>query len=204
MRCLPDQLRTAFPRRGEEPLAPALAQARFLVLIALLLLLPALGFGNPPYWGRSTKLPADAALVLSGDVDYLRVHRAAALYHEGLAKMIALTGAGVGGDSAIEMRTEAMASGVPAEAIVLEAQSTSTRENMIAAHPVIRARGWRRVALVTSVSHMGRALGAARKVMPEVEWLPVPVEEAGPAERLYRTRLQEWGKFLWYTARGWV
>ena len=204
MRFLPDRAGTAFPRRGEEPLARALVQARFVAFIALLLLLPTLGFGNPPYWGRSTKLPADAALVLSGDVDYLRVRRAAALYHEGLVKMIALTGAGVGGDSAVEMRKEALALGVPAEAIVLETESTSTRENITAVAPLIRARGWRRIALVTSESHMLRALGAARKVMPEVAWIPVPVEDAGPPERVYRTRFQEWGKLLWYAVRGWV
>ena len=102
------------------------------------------------------------------------------------------------------MRKEALALGVPAEAIVLETESTSTRENMTSVHPLIRARGWRRIALVTSESHMLRAVGAVRKVMPEVAWIPVAVEDAGPPERVYRVRLEELGKLLWYAVRGWV
>ena len=201
-----DQVDIAFPRSGDEVRRRALVKAPVLLFVTLLLLLTLAGLLliSPRDWALSAKWPADAGLVLSGDVDYLRVRRTATLYQEGVVKNILLTGSGVGGDSAVEMRKEALALGVPAEAIVLETGSTSTRENIIAAHPLIRARGWRRVALVTSLSHMGRALATARRVMPEVKWVPVPVEDAGPPERLYRTRLQEWGKLLWYTARGWV
>lgn len=147
---------------------------------------------------------ADAALVLSGDVEYLRIKHAAGLVKAGRVKAILLTGQGVGGDSAEEMRVEAIAAGVPADAIVLETASTTTRENLIFAAPLIKERGWRRIALVTSQSHLARALAAARKAMPEVEWVPVPVPDAGPATRVERLRAQERAKHLWYILRGWA
>jgi uncharacterized SAM-binding protein YcdF (DUF218 family) len=146
---------------------------------------------------------ADAALVLSGDVDYLRVKRAAQLYAQGRVKAILLTGAGAGGDSATVMRDVALRSRVPAEAVVVETASTTTRENLVFAAPLIAARGWRRIALVTSRSHMPRALGTARKAVPGVEWLPAAVDDAGPPARVRRVRLQEIVKRVWYEVRGW-
>lgn len=147
---------------------------------------------------------ADAALVLSGDVDYLRVGYAAGLVKTGLVKAILLTGQGVGGDSAEEMGRQAIAAGVPAHAIVLETASTTTRENLVFAAPLIQKRGWRRIALVTSRSHLARALATARKAMPEVEWIPAPVTDAGPPARARRLRGEEALKLLWYKARGWA
>lgn len=155
---------------------------------------------------HETVLPvqADAALVLSGDVDYLRVKHASALYGGGMVKALLLTGQGVGGDSAWELRKIAVGEGVPAEAIVLETASTTTRQNLVFAAPSVKARGWRRVALVTSQSHLARALAAARKVMPEVEWVPAPVPDAGPPSRARRLAVEEGLKRLWYKVRGWA
>jgi uncharacterized SAM-binding protein YcdF (DUF218 family) len=149
-------------------------------------------------------IQADAALVLSGDVGYLRVAHASALVRDGRVKAVLLTGKGVGGDSGTEMGRRAAAAGVPPEAIVVETESTSTRENVLFAAPLVRQRGWRRVALVTSQSHLARAMGAARKVMPEVEWVPAPVPDAGTPARARRLRAEEAIKLLWYKARGWA
>jgi uncharacterized SAM-binding protein YcdF (DUF218 family) len=157
---------------------------------------------------RSSAVPAvvsaDAALVLSGDVDYLRVARAAELFREGAVPVVVITGRGIGGDSAEEMRDECVRLGVPSDRVVTEPASTSTRENMLFAAPVLRGRGFRRVALVTSAFHMGRAERAARRVMPELDWVPVPVKDAGSPSQLRRLRLLEWVKLAWYLARGWA
>ena len=165
----------------------------------------ALAASHPP---RSSAPPAvvaaDAALVLSGDVDYLRVNRAAELFRQGAVPVVIITGKGVGGDSAHAMREECLRRGVRADRLVLEPDSTSTRENMLFAAPLVRGRGFRRVALVTSAFHMGRAERAARRVMPEVEWVPVPVKDAGPPSHQRRLRLLEWVKLAWYLARGWA
>lgn len=149
-------------------------------------------------------IDADAAIVLSGDVDYLRVKHGAALLKWGQVKALLLTGQGIGGDSAEAMRVEAIAAGAPKEAIVLETASTSTRENLALSAPIIRARGWHRVALVTSQSHLARALATAHRTMPEVEWLAAPVPDAGPPERTRWLRAEEALKLLWYRVRGWA
>jgi uncharacterized SAM-binding protein YcdF (DUF218 family) len=159
---------------------------------------------DPPYRAGESGRPADAALVLSGDVDYLRVREAAALQTSGRVRFVLVTGAGIGGDSGPELAKQARRLGVPDEAIVIEAQSTSTRENLTNAAAVVRQHGWRRVLLVTSASHMGRALRAGRRVMPEVELDAVAVADAGPTPRVWRARLAEWVKLAWYTARGWA
>ena len=178
-----------------------------LIGVAAVALLPAVvacaAVVDPPY-ERTAGATADAALVLSGDVDYLRIRRAAALQASGRVPFLLVTGAGVGGDSGRELAAQARRLGVPRDAIVVEERSTTTRENVLNAAPIVRERAWKRVALVTSASHMGRALRAARRAMPEVQWTPVAVEDAGPPARIYRTRLGEWVKLAWYAARGWA
>jgi uncharacterized SAM-binding protein YcdF (DUF218 family) len=159
---------------------------------------------DPPHAASRPGQKADAALVLSGDVDFLRLQHAARLRAAGLAPVLLLTGAGVGGDSAQEMRRQALALGVPEQAIVLEPLSRSTRENLAFAAPIVKRWGWHRVALVTSASHMARAARVARRVAPEVEWLPEPVADAGPQRRIVVTRLAEWAKLGWYLVRGWL
>jgi uncharacterized SAM-binding protein YcdF (DUF218 family) len=158
----------------------------------------------PPYPRPPMSFAADAALVLSGDVDYRRAARAADLYHTGAVRHILMTGVGVGGDSAYELKSVAVRLGVPSAAIRLEATSTTTRENLVRAALPIRSAGWRRVCLVTSESHMGRAWRAAARVLPEVEWILVPVPDPGPWSRILEVRLQEWVKLAWYALRGWI
>lgn len=147
---------------------------------------------------------ADAALVFSGDVDYLRVKQAASLYRSGAVKEVLLTGGGVGGDSAEAMRAVAIAEGVPEEAILLERDSTTTRENVQFAAPIVRERGWVRVAVVTSRAHLPRAYATAAHALPEVAWVPVAAPDAGPPGRVRRERIEERLKFLWYILRGWA
>lgn len=178
----------------------AIASAAAVILIAISLG----GLTSRPEASAPGVVDADAAIVLSGDVDYLRVKHGAALVKQGHVHALLLTGQGVGGDSAEAMRVEAVAAGAPADAIVLETASTSTRENLVLSAPIIRARGWRRVALVTSQSHLARALATARRTMPDVEWIAAPVPDAGSPERTRRLRVEEALKLLWYKARGWA
>lgn len=177
---------------------------RGLVLALSLAALLGLGFVDPPYERLPKLRSAGCALVLSGDVDYRRVGAAATLYRSGAVPALLLTGAGVGGDSAAEMAKRAVAAGVPLKALTLEERSTSTLENLLLASPLVQAHGWRRIALVTSASHMGRAIRAARRAMPDVTWLPVAIPDPAPARRVYATRLAEWGKLVYYGARGWL
>ena len=143
---------------------------------------------------------ADAALVLSGDVAYLRLQ----LFKERAVPLLVLTGTGVGGDSAVAMQHVAVEAGVPAASILLETASTTTRENLLFVAPLLEARSLRRVLLVTSESHMPRAVRVARKAVPEVTWIPEAVPDAGDAERLETVRAQERLKLLYYALKGWI
>jgi uncharacterized SAM-binding protein YcdF (DUF218 family) len=174
------------------------------LLAAAFAVLAGLAFVDPPHGSASRPLHADAAIVPSGDVDYLRIKSAAGLFQAGEVSWLLLTGKGAGGDSALVLRDVAIRFHVPEDRILLEQESTSTRENFSLATPIVRTRQWKRVALVTSRSHMGRAERVAHRVLPEVLWLPVPVPDAGPPRRIVRTRFQEWVKLAWYAAHGWL
>lgn len=174
-------------------------------------LLPALLACLAATSARSDSLPhaeaaarADAALVLSGDVDYLRLGRAIELFHAKAVPKLLLTGAGVGGDSALAMREIARKRDVPDAAILLETRSRTTYENLAFAAPLIRAQGFKRVLLVTSASHMERASRTARKALPEITWLLEPVPDAGSPERQAAERRQEWLKLVYYAWKGWI
>jgi uncharacterized SAM-binding protein YcdF (DUF218 family) len=175
-----------------------------LVAAALLTALAALARFDPPHSHEPARLEADAVLVMSGDVGYVRLQRAVAMLREGAAAWLVLTGAGSGGDSAATMRELAVGQGILRERILAEDRATTTYENLQLAAPLLRAHAFRRVALITNASHLGRAERVARKALPEIRWVAVPVADPGPASRVYRTRLQEWAKLAWYAARGWI
>jgi uncharacterized SAM-binding protein YcdF (DUF218 family) len=173
--------------------------------LAALVATATLAFLDPPFPRSSLPKRGDAALVLSGDVGYRRLERAATLYHERRVPILLLTGTGIGGDSALAMRDFATTKlEVPAEAILVEIRSTTTRENLVLASELLRRNRLQTVLLVTSASHMGRALRAARRAAPELTWISVPVDDVGPPDRVYRTRAKEWLKLLWYWLRGWA
>jgi uncharacterized SAM-binding protein YcdF (DUF218 family) len=64
--------------------------------------------------------------------------------------------------------------GVPRTAIRLDAQSRNTRENAINARVILDRLGARRVLLVTSAQHIGRAMKAFEKVWPRYDNKPIP------------------------------
>lgn len=179
---------------------------RRLILPAfgLLAALGAVAHLDPPHSGEPARIEADAVLVMSGDVGYRRLERAVSLLQRRAASWLVLTGSGAGGDSAATMRDLAIKQGISPDRIVTEDRATTTRENLALATPLLRARGFRCVALITNASHLGRAERVARKAAPEIDWVPVPVDDPGPRSRIYRTRLQEWVKLAWYAARGWI
>ena len=160
---------------------------------------------DPPFPRATLPALSDAALVLSGDVDYRRLEHAVALYRQGRVPILVLTGRGIGGDSALAMRDFATSRlEVPAQVILVESRSTTTRENLVFSSELLRRNRLHAVLLVTSASHMGRALRAARRAVPDVTWTPVAVDDVGPESRVYRTRAREWLKLVWYWLRGWA
>ena len=91
-----------------------------------------------------------------------RVWYASRLFHADKAPLVLLSG---GGDLERQAFSEARAMavfmqdlGVPAQAIVLEETSRSTRENAAFSASLLKARGIDHILLVTSALHMPRAL----------------------------------------------
>lgn len=175
----------------------------FAVLAAALPTLM-LCFDPPPPEAAPGELRGDAALVLSGDVDFLRTQRAIELWRAGVVPRIAVTGQGIGGDSGPRLARVAQEAGVPESQLIVEQRSRSTRENLEFVAPLLRAHGLRRVVLVTSRSHLLRALAVARRSAPDLEWVGTSVPEAGPLARDLRNRFTEWIKLFVYAARGWL
>lgn len=123
---------------------------------------------------------ADAILVLGGCVEVPRSPRvdpdltgtadrlwyAARLYHAGRAPRIVASGGSLPWlqepmSEAEAMRTVLVDFGVPLRAIELESASANTRENMQRSREVLDRLDAHRVLLVTSASHMRRALAEA-------------------------------------------
>lgn len=130
---------------------------------------------------------ADFALLLGSRPCWSgpRAYAAAKLYREGRVKYIVPSG-GVEWDTDGEMLSEAnymkrilMAEGVPEEAIIMENEATTTRENMIYGALQINRKTkfyqGKRVMIVTSINHMRRSLALAKTFLPrcvEISYYP--------------------------------
>ena len=121
---------------------------------------------------------ADVALVL-GTVPEIAKERAAAasqLYRSGRVKYIVPSGGvewNIGGEKISEARYMARIlkdGGVPDEAIILEDEARTTKENMIYAALQINRKtkfyGDKKIIIVTSHYHMKRSVALARTFMP--------------------------------------
>jgi len=154
----------------------------------------------------------DAVVVLAGDPWYERTATAAAMVRSGEAHLLVVTGGEPGpGDSAESLRDKAIALGVPAERIRMEAVSRSTRESLLAVAPILRREGARKVALVTSPYHQRRTLLAARKALPGVALRSRPALPSAWSPRGWwrepdsrRVVFSEYGKLLYYLLSGWI
>jgi len=145
----------------------------------------------------------DALIVLGGgltaqdeltDVARIRMDVAISAWHLGVAPHIVTTG----GHSflvnahevseAIVMREYAIRQGVTEESIFTEESSLESIGNILFAKTeVVVPHGWRRLAVVTSVSHLPRSMRIADHVFGEgfeVRGLSAP-ERVGPRERMH-------------------
>lgn len=125
------------------------------------------------YLDVTTPLPAraDVIFVFGTRLD-TPAHRAAALWHQGIAPFIVLTG----GDNRHTGLNEAQAhrrilldAGVPEKHLIVEDRSTNTLENVTFALPLIQARvkSLRVVLAVCKWQHSRRALMTLRKHLPD-------------------------------------
>jgi uncharacterized SAM-binding protein YcdF (DUF218 family) len=174
-----------------------------LVLLGLLLLLAvaAVVFPQPFLCVDDGSVKADVMVVLGGG-SHERPGRAAELFKEHAAPRIIVSGLG---DCEINRRL-LIAAGVPANAIELETQSRTTRENAQFTIKLLREEKLTRVIIVTSWYHSRRALACFRHYAPELKFYSRPSYFASaradwPHNRIgSRVRL-EYAKLLGYWIR---
>jgi vancomycin permeability regulator SanA len=141
----------------------------------------------------------DVALLLGTKPAWVkeRILAAARLYHAGRVRYIVPSG-GVEWDTDGEMLSEALymkrillAEGVPEEAIILENEATTTKENMIYGALQINRKtkfyDTKRIVIVTSVNHMQRSLALAHAFLPAFCQISAyPATETGTCEEYLR------------------
>jgi uncharacterized SAM-binding protein YcdF (DUF218 family) len=135
------------------------AALAWLILVALLII---------AYSRERSERPSDAAVVLGAavyghepsPVFAARLDHGIDLHRRGIVRYLVLTG-GVGeGDTTAESAvaaTYAVARGVPAERILTEAVSRTTRQNLVEAKRLLREHGFSTCLLVSDPLHMRRA-----------------------------------------------
>lgn len=139
---------------------------------------------------------ADAAIVLGAaawgerpsPVLRSRIDHAVQLYRDGRVRALIFTG-GVGlrsrsSEAAVAARY-ALDRGVPAEAILLEERSTNTVENLLFARDLAAQHGLDEFLIVSTASHMRRALFVAGQL--EMQAAAAPVVGDGWLSRATRT-----------------
>ncbi len=178
---------------------------------------------------------ADAIVLLGGSFDPAaevwiypelndaadRVWHAARLYHAGKAPLIIVSAGSTWAAPGVQSPAPATrllltALGVPESAIILEANSRSTRENATHTATVAAANGIEEVLLVTSAWHMRRAAAAFRRVGFDVTPAPADYARLRATTRIpsflpLATALQRssrvWREYLGllvYRLRGWA
>jgi len=164
--------------------------------------------------------PADAIVVFAGGVGESgkagggyqeRVRHAIDLYRQGHAShLVFSSGFTFAFREAEVMRQLAVASGVPASAIVLETRAANTYENVRFVDELLEQRGWLRVLLVSSPYHR-RALLTWRKTAPHISVVSSPPSasqfyhhEWGASLEQIRGIAQEYVAIAVYWWRGWL
>jgi uncharacterized SAM-binding protein YcdF (DUF218 family) len=152
-----------------------------------------------------------------------RVWYAAQLYLASKAPVIIASGGVIGWKGEVQTEAAAMrqlleALSVPSQAIVDEGLSLTTFENAINSGVILDQRSVQRVLLVTSASHMPRALRVFQQQLPDIVFMPattdvraLPLEASllnwlPSASGLARTTeaWHEWVGYAMYVMKGWI
>lgn len=146
--------------------------------LCLLFLLWLLGVAAWIIWvgDRDQAAPADAIIVLGAaaydakpsPVFEERIRHGLDLYKQGFAPKLIFTG-GFGGARARFSESQvarryALKQGIPADAILIETQSRTTRQNLEEARQLMAQQGMHKVILVSDPLHMARALRLSKEL----------------------------------------
>jgi uncharacterized SAM-binding protein YcdF (DUF218 family) len=177
---------------------------RTLIALAAVLVIGTAAVWTAPKWlpGVASLLitedplgPADLIVVLSGSVPD-RPQYAAQLYHQGYAPRILCASSQIPDflrvlDRPLMTQAELSAAvlrqeGVPEEALLVVNRTTSTFEELTLIRDTMREKGWRRVILVSSPTHMRRIRLTWRHLTRGRG--PVAILRASPYSTFHRKR----------------
>jgi uncharacterized SAM-binding protein YcdF (DUF218 family) len=150
-------------------------------LLPFLVLLPI------PLVVRDDVHQADAIVVIGGDHKLERIERAVELYRGGYAPAVVISAGTIVQEGstlvpeAEVMRRQALALGLPEEAVFLETRSQSTYENARYSKDICQAHDMDSVLLVTSAYHSRRARRIFRETLePEISVSVQPASQKHP------------------------
>ncbi|MGV0604510.1 YdcF family protein [Mycolicibacterium sp. XJ1904] len=160
---------------------------RRIALASALLLagVSSLAISVTAFSARSDGAPADAAIVLGAAVDddepspvlEERLRHAATLYESGQVDWIVLTG-GVGQRDTLSEseagRDWLITAGIPADRLLIENRSRTTKQNFAFARPLLAEHGVSRVLIVSDPLHMRRATRIATDLGLDAHPSPTP------------------------------
>ncbi len=164
-------------------------------------------------------LKADAIVCLTGEDGDARLTYASGLMHQRGANFVMLSG-GVDSESQQSAETlypKLLGMGIAPDRIILEKESTNTREQAVNVVAYAQEKGWQRLILVASAYHITRAYLTFLKALQEIgqdeaiHLLAVPVSHTpwfGSPKGCERTRRElfigEMGKIALYQDKGHV
>ena len=136
-----------------------------VLAVAVTTIILGIGFFLSP---QSQPSDADLIIEISGGETKQRTAEAVRLYDQGFAKTILFSGAAAdtsGPSNAAAMKADAVAHGVPADAIMIEEESATTTENALRTAPILKSMHAKTIILVTSPYHQRRANLNFRKIL---------------------------------------
>lgn len=152
-----------------------------------------LGCSDKPVEGTSCD-KADAIVVVSGGDTEARTAAGIALYQQGWADYLVLSGAALdktGPSNAAAMKLQAENAGVPESAILVDEDAANTQQNAENTQSILEERGFQDAILVTSGYHQRRASLEFNKRSENVTIRNYPISDS------------DWGWYWWATPRGW-
>ncbi|MCC4592432.1 YdcF family protein [Xanthomonas sacchari] len=177
---------------------------RWLVRLAALLGLWLLGVAIYIVWvgDRDQAAPADAIIVLGAaaydakpsPVFEERIRHGLDLYQRGYAPTLIFTGGFGNGARFAESqvaRRYALRHDVPADAILIETVSRTTRQNLIEARRLMREHGLHRAIVVSDPLHMARALRLCEELQIDALASSTPSSRFRSFQTRWRFLLQE-------------
>lgn len=152
---------------------------------------------------RDQAAPADAIIVLGAaaydakpsPVFEERIRHGLDLYQRGYAPTLIFTG-GFGGNGARFAESQvarryALRHDVPADAILIETVSRTTRQNLLEARSLMRSHGLHRAIVVSDPLHMARALRLCRELQIDALASSTPSTRFRSFQTRWRFLLQE-------------